>query len=303
LSETKVGFIGLGRMGSAIAGRIADAGYDLTIWNRSPGKAGDLVGRGAQEARSLADVCPGRDVAITMVADDNALREVALGPDGIAASLPAGAIHVAMGTHGVAAIAQVAAAHQQAGQSLVAAPVLGRPDVAAAGGLGIVAGGPAAAVEAVLPLLDAIGRHTFSAGERPESASAIKLANNFLLGCAIEALAEAFALGRRYDVEPEILHEVLTEGLFSAPAYKVYGQIMVDSDYDRVGFTTSLALKDIELTMAAASAAAVPLPSGSALRDRLLAAIAQGDGERDWAVLAREQARASGLHEPTSSRA
>jgi len=299
----RVGFVGLGRMGAAIAGRVADAGFDLTVWNRTPGRTGDLLDRGAQEAGVLGEVCPGRDVAITMVADDDALREVALGPDGIAQTLGPGGVHVAMGTHGVTAIAQVADAHAQAGQSLVAAPVLGRPDVAASGGLGIVAAGPAAAVERVRPLLDAIGRHTFEAGERPESATAIKLANNFVLGCAIEALAEAFALGRRYDVDPAILYEVLTEGLFSAPAFKVYGQIIVDEDYDRVGFTTSLALKDIELTMAAASAAAVPLPSGSALRDRLLAAIAQGDGERDWAVLGREQARASGLEQPTSSKA
>ncbi len=200
-----------------------------------------------------------------------------------------------MGTHGVAAIAEIAAGHADAGQTLVTAPVLGRPDVAAAGGLGIVAAGPAAAVDRVRPILDAIGRRTFDAGERPEAATAIKLANNFVLGCAIEVMAEAFALGRRYDVAPAVLHEVLTEGLFAAPAYKVYGQIIVDEDYDRVGFTTQLALKDIDLTMAAAGAAAVPLPSGSVLRDRLLAAIAQGDAQRDWAVLGREQARSSGL--------
>ena len=144
-----------------------------------------------------------------------------------------------MGTHGVAAIAEVAAGHADAGQTLVAAPVLGRPDVAAAGGLGIVAAGPAAAVDRVRPILEAIGRHTFDAGERPEAATAIKLANNFVLGCAIEVMAEAFSLGRRYDVAPAVLHEVLTEGLFAAPAYKVYGQIIVDEDYDRVGFTTA----------------------------------------------------------------
>jgi 3-hydroxyisobutyrate dehydrogenase-like beta-hydroxyacid dehydrogenase len=295
LSDIKVGFVGLGRMGTAIAGRVADAGFDLRVWNRTAGRADDLVARGAHEADSLSDACPDRDVAMTMVADDDALRDVALGPGGIVASLPPGAIHVAMGTHGVAAIAEVAASHADAGQTLVAAPVLGRPDVAASGGLGIVAAGPAQAVDRVRPILDAIGRHTFDAGERPEAATAIKLANNFVLGCAIEVMAEAFALGRRYDVAPVVLHEVLTEGLFAAPAYKVYGQIIVDEDYDRVGFTTQLALKDIDLTMAAAGAAAVPLPSGSVLRDRLLAAIAQGDAQRDWAVLGREQARSSGL--------
>jgi 3-hydroxyisobutyrate dehydrogenase-like beta-hydroxyacid dehydrogenase len=295
LTDVKVGFMGLGRMGSAIAGRVADAGYDLVVWNRTPGREGDLTSRGATAAGSIDEACSGRDVAMTMLADDGALREVALGEGGIRAALAPGGIHVCMGTHGVGVVGELARAHADAGQVLVAAPVLGRPDVAAAGGLGIVAAGPAAAVDRIRPLLAAIGRHTFDAGERPESATAIKLANNFALGCAIETMAEAFALVRKYDVDPAVFQEVLAGGLFAAPAYKVYGQIIVEQDYDRVGFTTRLALKDIDLTLAAAGAATVPLPSGSVLRDRLLAAMAQGDAERDWAVLGREQARASGL--------
>jgi 3-hydroxyisobutyrate dehydrogenase-like beta-hydroxyacid dehydrogenase len=123
----------------------------------------------------------------------------------------------------------------------------------------------------------------------------VKLANNFVLGAAIEAMAEAFALARRYGVKPALLHEVLTEALFAAPAYKVYGTIMVEEDFDRVGFTTQLALKDVDLTLAAAGEGRVPLPTAAVLRDRLLAAIAHGDGDRDWAVLAREQRRTSGL--------
>lgn len=292
----KVGFIGLGRMGHAIAGRIADAGHDLIVWNRTPDKARGLSERGASVAASLADACRDRDVVMTMLADDGALREVALGEGSIAATLPAGAIHAVMGTHGVEAVIDVAAGHQAAGQTLVAAPVLGRPEAAAAGGLGIVAGGPPQAVDRVRPLLAAIGRQTFDAGERPESATAIKLVNNFALGCAIEVLAEAFDLGRGYGVEPAVLYQVLTEGLFGARAYTVYGQIIVDEDYDKVGFTTALALKDVELTLAAGGRAAIPLPSAATLRDRLLGAIAHGDGGRDWAVLAREQSRASGSH-------
>lgn len=291
----RVGFIGLGRMGRAIAGRVADAGYDLTVWNRTPGLTSDLERSGAVASPSISDACAGRDVVISMVADDAALLEVALGPGGIAESLEPRTIHLAMGTHGVAAVLEVAAGHANARQTLVAAPVLGRPDVAASGGLGIVAGGPPAAVDQVRPLLGAIGHHTFDAGDNPESATAIKLANNFVLGCSIEAMAEAFALARRYGVAPAVLYEVLTEGLFSAPAYKVYGQIIVDEAYDRIGFTTRLALKDVDLALAAAGAAGVPLPSGGVLRDRLLAAIAQGDAELDWAVLGREQARSSGF--------
>ncbi len=290
-----VGFIGLGRMGQGIAGRVLGGGHRLTVFNRTPEKTADLAAAGASVGASVAEACTGGEVVITMVANDDALMEVALAPGGLKDSLPARAIHVAMGTHGVAAIRALAKAHADAGQVLVAAPVLGRPDMAAAGQLGIVAGGPPDAVERCRPLFEVIGRRTFEAGPRPESATAIKLANNFLLGCAIEALAEAFSLGRAYDVAPHTLYEVLVEGLFSAPAYKVYGEIMVSEEFDRVGFTSELALKDVNLTLAAAGDARMPLPSANLLRDRLLGAIAHGDGERDWAVLAREQARAGGL--------
>jgi 3-hydroxyisobutyrate dehydrogenase-like beta-hydroxyacid dehydrogenase len=291
----RIGFIGIGRMGSAIAGRVLDGGNELTVWNRTPEKTAELARRGAEVASSVTGACAGADVVMTMLANDEALLEVALGSEGIAESLGRGAIHVVMGTHGVTAVRTLTERHAQAGNVLVAAPVLGRPDVAAAGQLGIVAAGPRDAVERCQPLFEAIGRRTFEAGDLPESATAIKLANNFVLGAAIETMAEAFALVRTYAVEPALFKKVLTEGLFAAPAYEVYGTIIAAEDYDRVGFTTELALKDVDLTLAAAGKTHVPLPSAALLRDRLLSAIAHGDGDRDWAVLAREQARLSGL--------
>ncbi len=291
----KVGFIGLGRMGQGIAGRVLQGGHDLAVYNRTREKGAALAQAGARIADSVALACAGREVVITMLADDAALAQVAHGEGGLIASLPKGAIHMVMGTHGVEIVRALTQAHARAGQVLVAAPVLGRPDVAAAGQLGIVAAGPADAVGRCRPLLDQIGRRTFDAGTQPEGASAIKLANNFALGCAIQAMSEAHALVRKHGVAPQVLYDVMTEGLFSAPAYKVYGKIIVDEAYDKPGFTTLLALKDADLALAAAGAARVPLPSVNALRDRLLGAIAHGDGEKDWAVLAREQARASGL--------
>jgi 3-hydroxyisobutyrate dehydrogenase-like beta-hydroxyacid dehydrogenase len=291
----RVGFIGTGRMGSAIAGRVLGGGNTLTVWNRTPEKTVELADRGAQVAASVAEACADADAVLTMLANDEVLLEVSLGSEGIVDSLGSGAIHVVMGTHGVSAVRTLTERHAEAGQVLVAAPVLGRPDVAAAGQLGIVAAGPADAVERCRPLFEAIGRRTFEAGDKPESATAIKLANNFVLGAAIETMAEAFALVRTYAVEPALFNEVLTEGLFAAPAYKVYGTIIAEEDYDRVGFTTELALKDVDLTLAAAGKTHVPLPSAAVLRDRLLSAIAYGDGDRDWAVLAKTQARLSGL--------
>jgi 3-hydroxyisobutyrate dehydrogenase-like beta-hydroxyacid dehydrogenase len=200
-----------------------------------------------------------------------------------------------MGTYGVATIRALEVAHATAGQVLVAAPVLGRPDLAAAGQLGVVPGGPEDAVARCQPLLEVIGKRIFHAGPRPECATAIKLANNAVLGCAMVAMAEGFALVRKYGVMPQVFQDVMVEGLFAATAYKVYGQKMVDESYDQVGSPITVGLKDALLIAAAADIARVPMPSHDIYHQRLLGAVAHGDAERDQAVLAREQARASGL--------
>ena len=289
----KVGFIGLGRMGQAMAARVHGGGHELVVHNRTRAKCADLEKAGAKVAGSMIEACRGRDVVISMVTDDKALVEVV--NEGVVPGLPKGGIHLAMGTHSVAVLREIGPLHDKAGQILVAAPVLGRPEAAAAGQVGIVAAGPKDAVAKLAPVLSLIGRRTFDAGVKPEGASAVKLANNMILGCAIEAMGEAFSLVRRYELEPQVLLDVLTDGLFGAPAYEVYGRIIVERAYERVGFTTSLALKDVNLILAAAGLAHVPLPSANVYRDRLLSAIAHGAAEHDWAVMAQEQARASGL--------
>jgi 3-hydroxyisobutyrate dehydrogenase-like beta-hydroxyacid dehydrogenase len=231
-----------------------------------------------------------------MLVDDATVTDVVLAKGGMRDSLATGTIHLAMGTYGVSAIRELTKAHTDARQILIAAPVLGRPDLAASGQLGIVPAGPPDAVERCVPLFQVMGRRTFPAGASPDAATAIKLANNGVLGAAMIAMAEAFSLVRKYNVAPQVLYDVMTEGLFAgAPAYTGYGKTMVDGTYDRVGSPVSVGLKDANLILAAADIARVPMPSLNVYRDRLLGAIAHGDGDRDQAVLAREQARASGL--------
>jgi 3-hydroxyisobutyrate dehydrogenase-like beta-hydroxyacid dehydrogenase len=291
----KVGFIGLGKMGQGMSRRILGGGHDLLVYNRTREKASDLADAGAIIAPSLAEVCRRRDIVITMVSDDTAVKEVTLGAGGVRDSLAPGAVHLCMGTHSVAVIQALGAAHAQANQSMVCAPVLGRPDAAAAGQLGIVAAGPADAVQQCEPLFQVIGRRTFEAGAKQEGAAAIKLSNNFVLGAAIEAMSEAFSLVRKYGVLPQVLFDVMTDALFASPAYKIYGKIIVDESYDKAGFMTLQGLKDLNLVLAAADQARVPMPSANNVRDRLLGAIAHGDGDKDWAVMAREQNRACGI--------
>src|SRR5689334_946099 len=148
----RVGFIGLGRMGVAMAARLIGGGHDVVVYNRTAAKAADLVKQGARLASSVAGACEGREVVITMLTDDTALKDVTLGAGGVRESLAAGAIHLTMGTHSPTEIRRLAGIHAESKQALVAAPVLGRPDLAAAGQVGIVAGGPADAVEKCSPL-------------------------------------------------------------------------------------------------------------------------------------------------------
>ncbi len=290
-----IGFLGLGRMGQGMARRLLDAGHDLIVYDVVAKQAETLVAAGARAAATVREAAAERDIVVSMLVEDAALLEVALGAGGLEESLGRGTVHLTMGTHGVATIRELEARHRDAGQTLVAAPVLGRPDLAAAGQLGIVAGGPDEAVERCLPLLEQMGRRIFRAGSKPESATAIKLANNAVLGCAMVAMAEGFSLVRKYGVEPQVFQDVMTEGLFAAPAYKVYGQKMVDESFDQVGSPITVGLKDAKLIAQAAVLANVPLPSHNVYLDRLLGAVAHGDGDRDQAVLGREQARAAGL--------
>jgi len=291
----KVGFVGLGRMGQGMARRLLDAGHDLWVFDQFAAQAAALTAAGAHAATSVAELATRSDIVVTMLVEDSAVTQVAFGPRGLCESLAKGAIHLVMGTHGVAVVRQLETRHREAGQTLVAAPVLGRPDLAASGQLGIVVGGPAEAVARCNELLQSMGKRIFVAGAKPESATAIKLANNAVLGCAMVAMAEGFALVRKYDVAPQVFQDVMTEGLFAATAYKVYGQKMVDESYDQVGSPIHVGLKDSNLIAAAADLARVPMPSHNVYRDRLLGAVAHGDGDRDQAVLGREQARAAGL--------
>jgi 3-hydroxyisobutyrate dehydrogenase-like beta-hydroxyacid dehydrogenase len=210
-------------------------------------------------------------------------------------SLPKGSIHVCAGTHGIPVIRKIKKAHADKGHVLIAAPMLGRPEQVTGGIAGIVSAGPADALAKCKPLFEAMSRRVFEGGVDPEAGAAIKLANNFVLGCAMEAMGEGFSLTRKYGVETSVFYDVMTDGLFNCPAYKVYGKIMVDESYAKVGQMAVLGLKDANLALEAGSLAAVPLPSGNVWRDRLVGAVAHGDGDKDWAVMALEQARASGL--------
>jgi 3-hydroxyisobutyrate dehydrogenase-like beta-hydroxyacid dehydrogenase len=289
-----VGFVGLGNMGEAMARNLVKAGHRVTVYNRTHAKAQALAAEGARAVQRVADACRGA-VLITMLADDAAVEAVLSGEGGAVQSLAAGAIHVSMSTISVALSERLERLHREAGQIYATAPVFGRPEAAAAAKLFIVAAGPMEAIERCRPLFRTMGQKTFVIGERPPDANLVKLSGNFLLAAAIESLGEAIALIRKSGIDAHRYVEILTGTLFSAPVYQTYGTIIADENYEPAGFKMSLGLKDVRLALTAAEGLQVPIPIASLVRDRFISGLARGEGDSDWAALARIAARDAGL--------
>jgi 3-hydroxyisobutyrate dehydrogenase-like beta-hydroxyacid dehydrogenase len=294
MSTPAVGFIGLGNMGSAMATRLLEAGFGVTVYNRSPGKAEALAARGATVAATVAQACAG-DVVITMLANDDALEAVVTGEGGVLATLRDGATHVSSSTISAALSKQLTAAHDAAGQQFITATVLGRPEAAAAGKLFVLAAGPAEAVNPLMPVLEALGQRTFRVSEVAAVGNVVKLSANFLLANVIESLGEAVALVSKAGVDRRDYIDIITSTLFSAPAYETYGGLIAREEFEPAGFAARLGIKDIRLVLAAAEELQVPLPIASLLRDRFLTLLANGGGDLDWSAISTLAQRDAGL--------
>ncbi|MDX6402961.1 MAG: hypothetical protein QOH70_416 [Blastocatellia bacterium] len=291
----KVGFIGLGNMGSAIARNLIKKGHTLTVYNRTRSRAEPFASLGARIAETPSETATDAEVLISMLADDAAVEDVIFAPGNAIAALAAGAVHISMSTISVGLSRRLAASHREKQQHYLASPVFGRPDAAAAAKLFIIAAGPAAQIERCRPLFDAIGQKTFIAGEEAHAANVIKLAGNFLITTVIESLAEAFAFGRKFGVDPHAFLDILTNSLFTAPVYQNYGSMIASDNFEPAGFKLPLGLKDNRLLLAAAEEAAAPMPMASLIHDRFVAALARGLGESDWAAIARISYENAGL--------
>jgi 3-hydroxyisobutyrate dehydrogenase-like beta-hydroxyacid dehydrogenase len=288
-----VGVIGLGGMGSGMAKALMKAGHRVRVWNRTPAKADALVADGAVRAETPAHAFGG-EAAISMLADDRAVREIIL-DTGALEQAPGGFVHLSASTISVELAQELEAVHARFGVGFLSTPVFGRPDLAEAGQLNVLAAGDPALIQRMRPVLDAIGRALWPMGERPHQANVAKLCGNFTLACAIEAMAEAFTLARRWEVDPARLAEVLTGTLFNAPAYKVYAPILIEERFEPAGFKLELGLKDVREALKAGEAKAVPMPFASLLRDAFVEAMAHGDGDKDWSALGAVAARRAGL--------
>jgi 3-hydroxyisobutyrate dehydrogenase-like beta-hydroxyacid dehydrogenase len=278
-----------------MAANLLKAGHSVTVYNRTRSRAESLRKQGARVAGSPREAARDCDVLITMLADDAALESVMFGDEGVLASLSRGSVHVSMSTIGHALSRRLRDEHQARGQSYVAAPVFGRPDAAESAKLWIVAAGAKEAIERCRPLFEAMGQGTEVLGEDPPVANVVKLAGNFLLASAIEAMGEAFALVRKYGVEPKRFLEIANGRLIRSPVYENYGNLIANGRWEPAGFKLRHGLKDVRLALSAGDEVTTPMPLGSMIRDHYLSAVARGWGDIDWAALARLAAANAGL--------
>jgi 3-hydroxyisobutyrate dehydrogenase-like beta-hydroxyacid dehydrogenase len=282
-------------MGTGMARNLIKAGNALVVYNRTEARAEPFRELGATIAKTPRAAASDAEVLITMLANDNAVEAVILGDGDVIHALPAGAVHVSMSTISVALSKRLAAAHAENHQQYLAANVFGRPDVAAAGKLFIIAAGPADQLDRCQPLFAVLGQQTFRAGTDAAAANVIKLAGNFMITTVIESLAESFALAKRHGVDPSVMLEAFTGSLFSAPIYKTYGNIIIDQKFEPPGFKLTLGMKDNSLVLAAAEEAKVSMPMASLVHDHFVTATAAGLSDADWSALSRVTYRNAGL--------
>ena len=289
----KVGFIGLGNMGLEMAANLLKAGHEVTVYNRTSNKTELLVKQGAKYAAQVADACHGEAV-ITMLADDHALESVVFSDRGVINSLSKGAIHISMSTTSLALAQKLTSAHSDKGQRFVSAPVFGRPEAAAAAKLFVTAAGAPDAVDACMPLFEAVGQKTFRFGTIPSHANLVKLSGNFLISSVIETLAEAMTLVGKAGIDERQYLEFLTSTLFAAPIYKTYGAIILEKKFEPAGFVAPLGFKDNRLVLAAAESLRVPMPVASVIYNRFLTLLANGGDSLDWTAIAKIAAADAG---------
>jgi 3-hydroxyisobutyrate dehydrogenase-like beta-hydroxyacid dehydrogenase len=290
----KIGFLGLGKMGTPMALRLLAAGYEVTVWNRSPQRAEALVAAGARVAATPAEAARAGEAVLTMLFDDAAHEEVLFGANGLMDALEPGALHISMSTISVALSERLTAEHARRGIDFVAAPVFGRPNVAEEGRLWIVVAGAESAVGRARPLLESLSRGISVVGREPRQAHAVKLGGNFLISAMIHSLGEAFVYAAGQGIDPGTFLETVNSALFQSPFYAAYGKVMLHPP-EQPGATMELGAKDLRLLREAAASRKTRLSLADALAEIFAQAQQAGLGGEDWAVGQYRMAQRRGI--------
>jgi 3-hydroxyisobutyrate dehydrogenase-like beta-hydroxyacid dehydrogenase len=290
----KVAFLGLGRMGSGIANNILKAGFELTVYNRTAAKMGPLVEAGASPSASPREAAASADVVLTSLMDDQSVLDTVTGEKGVVAGLRPGGIHIDTTTVSPGHAAQIAELHAAHGTHYVAAPVVGRPDVAEAGQLRTFVAGDPAVIAKCDPLLHAYCQMVVNVGEKHQVANSLKLAVNYMIVSLIELMGEVYAFGEKSGIDPQHL-KLLMATMFPQPQLQEYAERILARDFDEVGFDLVSGLKDVRLMLEASEEVAVPLSFAGVLREKFIAAIANGFQSKDWSAVTEATRMSAGL--------
>jgi 3-hydroxyisobutyrate dehydrogenase-like beta-hydroxyacid dehydrogenase len=280
--ENKIGFIGLGNMGLNMAKNLISAGYHLQVYNRSIEKADELDQASITKCKTPAEAATGVPAVITMLSDDDVVKQTVTGKDGILQALQKGGVHISMSTISPDVSQFLSDEHQKAGSNYLAAPVFGRPEAAAAKKLWICVSGHPEAKAIVQPILDALGQGIFDFGESAGGANVVKIAGNFMIMSSLEVMAEAFTLAEKNGLDRAKVADFFGSTIFNAPIYQNYGRLIANKQYEPVGFKAKLGYKDARLAFKLAQQSETPMPVATLIHNRLLSALAKGLGERDW---------------------
>ncbi len=290
----KIGFLGLGKMGTPMAMHLLAAGHELRVWNRTEGKTEPLIREGAIAAGTPAEAELGADAVFTMLFDDAANEEVLFGPNGLMDALSPGGLHISSSTISVALSERLTEEHARRGQEFVAAPVFGRPNVAEEGRLWVVVAGAENAVAKARPLLETFSRGITVVGAEPRQAHAVKLGGNFLITMMVQALSESFVYAEKQGVDPATFFEAVNSALFQSPFYAAYSKVMLHPP-ERPGATMELGEKDLRLLREAAAGRDTRLSLADLMAEVFREARAAGLAQEDWAAGQYKMARKRSL--------
>lgn len=289
----KIAFMGLGSLGTPIAVNLIQDGHDVTVWNRTSGKAQSLLDKGAQEADHPEDAVTPAGVIVSVLADDIAVEETL--SEKVLEKLGEGGLHISMSTIAPATANRLALLHKKHGVAYVAAPIFARPDAVTARVGNLCLSGEASAKERARAIVAPSVKGVFDFGEEVGAANVVKLAGNFMIAASMEMMAEAFTMGEKNGVPRQAMYEMFTQTLFATPIFQGYGRMISQNTYEPVGFKLPLGLKDMNLVLEAASAAQAPMPLANLVRDRLMSALAKGRENLDWTALAQGVSDDAGL--------
>jgi len=279
--KKKLGFIGLGNMGLEMAKNLITAGYHLQVYNRTAEKADELDASAITKCKSPAEAAANVDVVITMLSNDEVVKETTVGPNGILRTLPRGGIHISMSTLSPDISRELAEAHARAGSIYLTSPVFGRPEAAAAKKLWICTSGDKEAKDSVKPILECMGQGVIDFGEDAGNANVVKIIGNFMIFASVEMMAEAFRLAEDHGLNRAAVAEFFGSTIFNAPVYQNYGKLIAERKYEPVRFTASLGYKDLGLAKALSDKSGTLMPLANATTDRLRRAVEKGWGDRD----------------------